>query len=905
MICIYPPACTDFTTNGLGRLSPIECTIEERAAGMYELTLTQPIDESLRWAQLQPGCILKAPAPVRETPLYSAPATTGPVTVERRIWQVERTTHGAYLRSGPGMNYSRLAVLKNGETLIELEDCEDPWIKVCMVRGGAVGYMSTKWLGVKSVETEIISPGAPTGGLVELTASRDQLFRIYAIEQDSAAATVTARAMHIFYDASGALIDGALSVQNQACPSVIAGMERLLTPCPIAFSSLNVTSPITGDFSYKSPVEALLDPQGGIIAQTGALLVRDNTTATLIPDDVRDRHVTIRRGKNLLGVQVEMDAAGICTRILPVGRDANGNPLTLEERYVDSPRPHDQIRIRRVEYDVQVGKDGIANATQARQELRRLAAEEFTLRGADLPTCGMEVDFVLLAKQGAEADKYASLQAVHLYDTVTVIDESIGLRAKLKVTGYTFDCLTGQYRSMTLGKLTSLEQTVYAYALPDESLSGTKIIPGTLSGAALRTASIDYARINSAAVKQLSAEAITALTARINEIVAKKLTTDELYAAYGELITLKAGNITAENLQTDALAAELARITVLCAGSASFDRATIAHLVSRAMNLEFGVAGEVFIRNLSVEYAQMLGAAIGSLCIRAADGSYYSLDVKADGSVHAVPTHVTEGEALSGATSEGLPILETNILAQNLSSTNLLASYALLNQIDAARIDVDTLFAREAFVDLLRTSRIVGDESLTMIASRISKNFRQEELPGPTDNVQPGDTWVIPSLSAMYQAEDATYLNIAFHLDENGNLYYSADTDEEILSCDGYSLLSDLLCMNVTEDGEITAWRRWRAVSDMSSIQASQDALYQKQKELEAGQSLISTYLRIDPEMVRIGKTGVTSEFTIDPWGAGVSINRRVFSRFEADRARFGDMEIRRPAVGGLLFDSV
>ena len=234
-----------------------------------------------------------------------------------------------------------------------------------------------------------------------------------------------------------------------------------------------------------------------------------------------------------------------------------------------------------------------------------------------------------------------------------------------------------------------------------------------------------------------------------------------------------------------------------------------------------------------------------------------------------------------------------------------MASYALLNQIDAARIDVDTLFAREAFVDLLRTSRIVGDESLTMIASRISKNFRQEELPGPTDNVQPGDTWVIPSLSAMYQAEDATHLNIAFHLDENGNLYYSADTDEEILSCDGYSLLSDLLCMNVTEDGELTAWRRWRAVSDMSSIQASQDALYQKQKELEAGQSLISTYLRIDPEMVRIGKTGVTSEFTIDPWGAGVSINRRVFSRFEADRARFGDMEIRRPAVGGLLFDSV
>ena len=52
MIPIYPETCTDFTTNGLGLLTPIECMVEERAGGLYELTLVHPIDESLRFTLL-------------------------------------------------------------------------------------------------------------------------------------------------------------------------------------------------------------------------------------------------------------------------------------------------------------------------------------------------------------------------------------------------------------------------------------------------------------------------------------------------------------------------------------------------------------------------------------------------------------------------------------------------------------------------------------------------------------------------------------------------------------------------------------------------------------------------------------------------------------------------------------
>ena len=130
--------------------------------------------------------------------------------------------------------------------------------------------------------------------------------------------------------------------------------------------------------------------------------------------------------------------------------------------------------------------------------------------------------------------------------------------------------------------------------------------------------------------------------------MAGEITTDALYAAFAELIALKAGTFTADNITTDSLAAELARITVLSCGSATFDKATIQHLVAEAMNLEYGVAGQVFIKNLAVEYAQMVGATIGNLCIKASDGNYYSIDVDADGNVSATKTTVSDSDISAG-----------------------------------------------------------------------------------------------------------------------------------------------------------------------------------------------------------------------------------------------------------------
>lgn len=251
--------------------------------------------------------------------------------------------------------------------------------------------------------------------------------------------------------------------------------------------------------------------------------------------------------------------------------------------------------------------------------------------------------------------------------------------------------------------------------IPQESNSGVRraITPeGALNAAAL-TGAVDGAllRVGSVTAEKLSAGSVTA----------EKLAVGAVDANIVDTVTARIASLTAQDIETDALAAALAAFTVVAAGTAQFDRATVAHLVGRALNLEFGAAEDVFIRNLAVEYAQMVNAAIGNLCLQASDGNYYALDVDASGHVTATPAELSEAEISAGETDSGRVILATGITAERMNTGNMLATYALVNCIDASRIDVDELFAREAFIALLRTGKIVGEKSITMIAGDVDE----------------------------------------------------------------------------------------------------------------------------------------------------------------------------------------
>ena len=53
-----------------------------------------------------------------------------------------------------------------------------------------------------------------------------------------------------------------------------------------------------------------------------------------------------------------------------------------------------------------------------------------------------------------------------------------------------------------------------------------ELAPGSTPGTVLRNATIEYAKITAAAIEQLTADSIAAMTAKIQEIVSHNLITD-------------------------------------------------------------------------------------------------------------------------------------------------------------------------------------------------------------------------------------------------------------------------------------------------------------------------------------------------------------------------------------------
>ena len=296
----------------------------------------------------------------------------------------------------------------------------------------------------------------------------------------------------------------------------------------------------------------------------------------------------------------------------------------------------------------------------------------------------------------------------------------------MRMTSYTYNCLTRQYEKMTLG---TVEDTVGASLissrqLPSGIISGSKLALGSvgigqLQEGAVGELQIQEAAIGNAHIQNAAISAANIQTAAIEFAHIAAATINSLNAGAIEAGAAKIASLDAHDIETDSLAAALAAFTVITCGTATFDAATIQHLVARSMSLDYGAAGQVFIRNLAVEYAQMIGASIGNLCIRASNGQYYSIDVDSSGNVTGTLTTVTEQEIDAGQTESGRVILETSITASEISTSSLLGTFALINQIDAARIDVDQLFARQAFIDQLNTSVIQSQDFIQLVVGTV------------------------------------------------------------------------------------------------------------------------------------------------------------------------------------------
>ncbi len=816
MICVYESTCTDFSGNGMGIVIPQSCSVTETLNGEWELTLVHPIDEQGKWGRLIEGNIIRAPVPAAVTPqirMVSQQYQTTTYAVE--YYKVSTSRDPLRLRSGTGTNYKILGKYKKGTQVIVLAKTTSSWYEVSCP-DGKHGYMSSQYLTYVRTEQrtreEYIGFDNQT---IEARQLRDQPFRIYRVVPDLQKITVYAR--HVFYD----LLDNMVKKLEPSASAVGASvvqqlLQSCLSPHDFTFYSDLTNTAEEVKIENTNPVEAILG-EGGIAEKYQAELARDWFDVFLTERVGHDSDVQIRQGKNLLGISYDVDETDVVTRIMPTGEDKDGNILYLPELYIDSANSDAYIHPKWFHLAVSEAKesdndDEPKSISQCYTEMRSAARKEFE-KGCDLPTVTLKVDFLDCANT-VEYAEYAHLRSIFLGDSVRVIAPRIGVEVSMRMTQYTYDCLTKQYTAMTLGtvadtpesNMISIRQlaagsitgaklainSVGAGQLQSGSVGSLQVKAAAIGAAHIQEASITRAHIAEALIDVLNVNALNAVTAKIQELSAGSITTDELYASVAMIASaqLTTANIVNANIRwadIESLAAEVARIskasidtatineaniewaaiiglTAATAeifkaeiGSADIDWAHIKDLATDTAIITQGMGGELYIARLAVTEANMVSLTVGELVVKGADGCFYSVSVNGEGEVVTTLKQVSNGDVADLSLDAGEKLIEGSVTAGCLNAQDIFADNAIIRSLIAANLDVDTLFAREAMITALNAADIRGNTYLRLM---VGSKADQSSVDGLTERMSAAELKITDSAiistvtsSTEYQAQ--------------------------------------------------------------------------------------------------------------------------------------------------------
>lgn len=489
------------------------------------------------------------------------------------------------------------------------------------------------------------------------------------------------------------------------------------------------------DFERKNIVECFLDPENGICKKFGLSMIRDNSRFYVLKNVGYDRGFVVEAGKNLLGVERIENIENLATRVAAYGKDSKGKVVWMEhngKKYIDSTHINDYRRPRLELYDtgLVIGKDGTTSAN-IQEKLLAAAQKRFTEDKVDLPEVTMTVEFISLGDT-EEYKQYRDLDKVYLYDIITVKDTERGYNYAAQVIGVEHDILTGRLNSVTIGSLQQADaaRKIAVWQVPEIDGANIRLLSiqaGSFAAAAIQGDDIaehviEYAHFASATIDSLNAETIEAVKAQIETIIA--------------------GHITAESIKTSAISAINATLGTATVTNGYIDNAVISYLNVKAATAESLIARDAvtdryFIDKLQVRNLQSVEAMVGNLVVKASNGNYYRLDVGTDGSLSPTRVYPTAAAIAEGKMGTGA-IIETDLTVSDLSASNIKGINALIDKLTASRIDVDELFARQAFIGKLNTTDISSNTYLQLMVNSKNKTYRQWAEPSDPHD---GDTW--------------------------------------------------------------------------------------------------------------------------------------------------------------------
>ena len=338
-----------------------------------------------------------------------------------------------------------------------------------------------------------------------------QYFRISSIRRNLKEVSIIAK--HIFFDLNKNFIED-ISIKNKtgsmALSHILGG-----TSYPHSFSATSdIDTVASSRLVRKNVVSALIgDTDNSFINRWGGELDIDGFTFKLNEQIGKDDGYTIRYGKNLTGLDLQLNMLEVVTRIRPVGFDG----IEIDGLYVDSSYIDNyalpiikEIKYENVKwtgspnYEEREDDDSYIydNLAEAQAKLIELATNEFIVNEIDLPKTTINIEFIELSKT-EEYKHLKFLQNINIGDTVHIYHKPLDINLKSRCIEYVYDCILNKYETITLGSYTknfftktqntnnTLDNVSNIYETKADSMSKIEGVNGSISALVGRVSSTE------------------------------------------------------------------------------------------------------------------------------------------------------------------------------------------------------------------------------------------------------------------------------------------------------------------------------------------------------------------------------------------------------------------------------
>ena len=263
--------------------------------------------------------------------------------------------------------------------------------------------------------------------IVAPTPQGAQAFRIENVELTRT--KISVKAWHKFYDSKNYLIADSYVVDKN-CNDALDHLNNA-TDNESPFTTLSDVQTVA---SYRCVRKSLYEAINTVLERWGGHLVRDNNSIQIRQSIGSDNGVTIQYRKNLKDISVSYDWSGVCTKLLPVGKDG----FTID--YVYSQQQYDVPYTKTVSFEQDINSEDYEDEDQYQTALRDdlTAQAQKYLETSQYPA----INYTL----NANMDKITDIG-----DTVVVFDERLGVNITTHVLSFEYDCIQERYIQVQFG----------------------------------------------------------------------------------------------------------------------------------------------------------------------------------------------------------------------------------------------------------------------------------------------------------------------------------------------------------------------------------------------------------------------------------------------------------------------